>query len=93
MGRFTTRVELHYADDDDYETLHAAMEDEGFSRIIVTEDGAKYHLPTAEYDRRGQLTKQDVLNSAMRAATLTGRKFAVLVTESNGRTWEGLERG
>lgn len=56
MARFTTRVELHYADDDDYETLHAAMEDEGFYRTITSDDGIAYHLPTAEYNRDGNLT-------------------------------------
>ena len=40
MARFTTRVELHNAKlETDYETLHKAMEKEGFTRIIPTENG------------------------------------------------------
>ncbi len=35
MAAFTTRVELHSAGYEDYETLHAAMEAEGFSRTIT----------------------------------------------------------
>lgn len=32
MTSYTVRVELHDADDDDYASLHAAMEDQGFVR-------------------------------------------------------------
>jgi hypothetical protein len=92
MPSFTTRVELHGATDRDYDTLHGAMEAEGFSRTIKdSEEGTWYHLPTAEYDRSGELTRADVLASAKRAAAKTNKTFAVLVTQSNGRTWEGLK--
>ena len=90
MPKFTTRVELHSATDTDYERLHAAMEGEGFTRTISSESGT-YRLPTAEYNRDGQIDTDEVLESAKRAAGRTGKKFAVLVTESNGRTWVGLE--
>lgn len=89
---FTTRVELHSANYDDYETLHSAMEDEGFSRFIRSGEGAVYHLPTAEYDRTGQITIDQVLKSAVKAATRTGRKHMVLVTEAVRRSWIGLPK-
>ena len=92
MASFTTRVELHSATYSDYETLHKAMETEGFSRQIKADSGTWYHLPTAEYDRSGVLTRAQVLESAKRAASKTNKAFAVLVTESNGRTWEGLQQ-
>lgn len=92
MPRFMTRVELHSADQDEYDILHAAMEDEGFSRTIIGNDAVTYHLPTAEYDRHGNLTKQQVLESADRAASLTGCKFGVIVTEFNSSTWRGLRK-
>ncbi len=90
---FTTRVELHHASTrEDYERLHTAMEAEGFSRTIKI-DGITYKLPTAEYNYcRGELTKQQVLDAAKRAAATTGRTYAVLVTQANGaRLWDGLE--
>ncbi len=34
MAKFTTRVELHNATGEDYNTLHDAMESVGFSRLI-----------------------------------------------------------
>jgi hypothetical protein len=92
MAQFTVRVELHNADDDDYEALHSAMKSEGFSRFIKSDDGTKYHLPPAEYVRSGELTRKQVLDSAKSAAAETGRKSSILVTESVGRSWSGLTK-
>ena len=61
---FSVRVELHRATDEDYEQLHAAMEQAGFSRLIASDDGVVYHLPTAEYDYQGEETRSDVLDRA-----------------------------
>jgi hypothetical protein len=91
LATFTTRVELHRAYDDDYEVLHAAMEQRGFSRLITSDDGATYHLPTAEYNYSGTKTRSQVLALANSAASETNKKYAVLVTESRGRTWSGLQ--
>jgi hypothetical protein len=48
MSKFTVRVELRQATEDDYEKLHVEMEDRGFSRLLPAGDGGKYLLPTAE---------------------------------------------
>lgn len=87
--KYTTRVELHDADYSDYETLYEAMEKNGFSRYITSDDGIKYHLPEAEYDFSGS-SRSDVLALARIAAQTTKKSFAVLVTEGNARTWHGL---
>lgn len=92
MATFTTRVELHEASYEDYERLHSTMEAEGFSRTITSSDNVTYHLPTAEYNRSGNLDRDQVLESAKRAASKTQRRYAVLVTESDGRKWHGLEK-
>lgn len=92
MSRFTTRVELNDAAAKDYENLHAAMEQEGFTRTITSDEGTTYWLPTAEYNRIGELTREQVLKSAKRAAASTGKIAKILVTEAGGRRWEGLEK-
>jgi len=89
---YTTRVELHRATDRDYETLHNAMRSEGFSRLIRSDDGLAYHLPTAEYDYVGDRSIDQVLAAAKRAAETTRLNHGILVTKSNGRTWIGLEQ-
>ena len=90
MASFTVRVELHYATEADYQTLHSAMERAGFSRFITSDDGITYHLPLAEYNREGNLTRSQVLASAKTAADTTRKTYAVLVSETSGRTWVGL---
>lgn len=92
MAEFMTRVELHDASYSDYEELHSAMEEEGFERTITSDKGVTYYLPTAEYYRDVHLTRQEVLESAKRAAVTTGKRYGVVVTESNGVTWIGLLR-
>ena len=54
MPQFITRVELHDATWQNYQTLHAAMEAENFSRTIQGSDESCYHLPTAEYVARAE---------------------------------------
>lgn len=92
MAQFTTRIELHDATWANYDTLHAQMESRGLSRKIKSDDGIWYHLPTAEYNFEGEKTRSQVLDLAKASATATGRKFAVLVTESKGRNWQGLSK-
>jgi hypothetical protein len=92
MSQFTTRVELHDVDGDDYETLHAAMERQGFTRTITSDQGVTYHLPTAECNFSGDLSRGAVMERAKTAATTTRRRFWVLVTESAGRSWHGLPK-
>jgi hypothetical protein len=92
MASFMTRVELHGADDDDYQTLHEAMEEGGFSRTIVSSQQATYHLPPAEYYFSGETDRSTVLQKAKTAAKTTGKEFAIVVTESNGVTWYNLPK-
>jgi hypothetical protein len=89
MPSFTVRVELHEATWSDYDTLHE-MEAEGFRRTIRSDDGATYHLPTAEYDINGSSNLSQVLEKAKTAAARTQKTFGALVTEAKGRTWSGL---
>lgn len=90
MAQFTVRVELHEAQWADYNTLHAAMERQGFSRLIKGDDGQTYQLPWAEYDGAANLSSMQVLALARNAANTTGKKNSVLVTEAKDRAWSGL---
>lgn len=87
MSSFTTRVELHLGTPADYDTLHRAMEAEGFSRVIQGSNGVWYQLPTAEYNRESNLTIEQIRESARRAANSTGRNNDVLVSEATRRSW------
>jgi hypothetical protein len=93
MASFTVRIELHQADWRNYETLHAAMEQRGFSRQIKADDGQIYQMPGAEYNGSGNLTCIQVRDSARAAADTTGKQNSVFVTEAASRAWIGLPAG
>lgn len=90
MTQFTTRIELHDADWNDYVNLHIAMAAQGFVNTVTADDGKVYELPPAEYNFSGNFTRSQVLDRAKAAASKTQKKFAAFVTESAGRTWVGL---
>jgi hypothetical protein len=91
MASFTVRIELHHATWDDYNALHAAMEHRGFSRLVKADDGRTFHLPWAEYNGTGALTCAQIRDIAQEAASETGKKNSVLVTEVASRAWSGLQ--
>ena len=91
-NRFTIRVELHNSED--YTKLHEEMEDEGFTRTIKLDtEPTTYHLPTAEYNKWGEdLTSEEVLESAKRAASQVTKNYSVLVTKAaERRYWYNLK--
>lgn len=90
MANFTVRIELHSAQWADYDQLHAAMEQSGFSRQIASDDGSTYQMPWAEYNGTGNLTSAQVRDIARAAADSTGRQNSVFVTEAVSRAWVGL---
>jgi hypothetical protein len=93
MASFTVRIELHQAEWRDYDTLHAAMEQRGFSRQITADDGQIYQMPWAEYNGSGNFTSVQVRDIARVAAGTTGKQNSVLVTEAASRAWIGLPVG
>ena len=93
MANYTVRIELHGASEDQYDDLHARMENEGFVRWIKSNEH-KYRLPTAEYNlTNSALTVGQVRDKAKAVADAVKPtpKPWILVTESNGRSWSGLE--
>jgi hypothetical protein len=49
-------------------------------------------MPPAEYNYEGAATRAEVLAKAQAAAGRVVTSYAVLVTESAGRTWSGLDK-
>jgi hypothetical protein len=88
MTDYTVRVELHQGGD--YSALHTAMERQGYVRFIVSGDGRRYALPTAEYNLVGSnLSAEQVVNHAMAIAKTIRQSPEpwVLATASAGRAW------
>jgi hypothetical protein len=91
MSNCTVRVELHYANAQNYVDLASDLARYGIVDEITASDGNTYKLPPAEYNYEGAAGADAVLNTAREAANRTGRSNAVVVSESTRRTWLGLE--
>ncbi len=89
MTSYTIRIELHHGEGD-FEKLHAAMKEKGFSKEIKAYDGTSYDLPPGEYSIESDKGSSHVLAIAKQAVAKTGHKGEILVTESHGRVWSGL---
>jgi hypothetical protein len=82
MANYVARIELHNANYDDYETLHAAANRRGFSRTISADHGGRYQLPTGTYVAEGtNATLQQAYDAARAAATGTRKAFWVVVAD------------
>lgn len=90
MAMFMVRVELHRASGADYDDLHEAMEDAGFTRTVKGTNDNRYQLPTAEYDFEGNYSPSLVHDAAKRAAESTGCDSAVMVSQYTNLTFSGL---
>jgi hypothetical protein len=91
MANFIARVELHKANGDDYEELHANMAAKGYSRTITGSDGKTYQLPTGTYVVRSTNVNQaTALQAAKEAASATGRNYSIIVADWSDATWGGL---
>jgi len=91
MSSYTIRVELHSSlYNPDFQILHTAMAKEGFNKFIRSDNGVTYYLPRGEYDIFTTKSRSGVLDAAKRAVDSTGHTAEILVTESVGRTWNGL---
>jgi hypothetical protein len=89
MAEFFTRIELHGGDSDDYDTLHAAMNDTGFYRAVRGHDGTTVRkLPTATYHTTAESGScRDIRAQAQAASRKTGLKATILTVES--ADWAG----
>jgi hypothetical protein len=91
MATFSARVELHSATYQDYVALHGHMTQQGFTNTIRSDASKTYQLPPAEYNLIASCTRADALAKAKIAAQKTLKKFAVVVAEYSGCTWDGLK--
>ena len=91
MAKFTTCVRLKSTSPEAHRILFEEMEAQGFSRAIEAADGRRYAMPDSEFDFIGDLERKDVLERAKNAVLKTGSPASILVTESKGRIWYGLD--
>lgn len=91
MNTYTIRVELHDASWDDYITLAAKLAHQGVVDVIKSDDGNWYKMPPAEYNYEGSADIHQVRTVVATIAAQVVVRYAVFVTESKRRAWQGLE--
>ena len=92
MPHFTVRFEIENADNNDYDQLEERLILFNFNEIIECEDGNTYILPRGEYRISGEMTRQKVLDLAILASSMFKDRCKILVTESSGTAWTGLQK-
>lgn len=82
-NRFTVRVELHHADENDYERPHEEMEKNSFDKSIHFPKIEKdFALPTAEYRYHSETeTNEQVVEKAYTIANRVKRNPSVISTQ------------
>lgn len=88
MGKFTTRIELRDATPKDYEQLDKGMQLLGFTKILKSDDGSHYSLPTGEFFKDVNAPIKEVYNEAEKAANNTGKKNWIITCETINRMWK-----
>ncbi|MPQ77512.1 hypothetical protein [Hydrogenovibrio sp. JE_KL2] len=92
MAKFIVRVELHSANSADYDKLHKEMQSNGFTDEIVSNDNRVFKMPPGEYTGHKNLTTDEVRDLVNNIAGRIVNGRAVLVSESIGSSWIGLEQ-
>lgn len=93
MSWCNLRVVLHGADEQDYEALHAVMEEWGFSRFITGRDDEVFQLPPGEYRYQAgsaDYGRRRVMQLAASAAATTGLEYSIRFTDAQGTFWINL---
>lgn len=91
MANCMIRVELHQARTaDQYQRLHEQLSRFGITNTITASTGKRYRLPPAEYYYSGDASRDQLLQTSKQCAAAVDQSFAIVVTESNSVTWEGL---
>lgn len=83
MARFTTTIELHEANENNYKTLFTELAKESFVEIrrYSSQSSSKKNIVSRkeEYQREGNVTIQEVTDAVMRAAIKTGKKYSFTI--------------
>jgi hypothetical protein len=87
MADFIVRVELHNANQSNYDWLHVWMQLYGFVRTITSDTGVDCHLLPAEYRWSGEGDVVSVRTLAYNAAQMTGCSHSSQVFQYVAAAW------
>lgn len=89
MKNYTVRIELWSNLFSNFQILHKEMNNRGFRKTIISDEGMEYYLPRSVYVTYGFSTNE-VLLKAQEAVNRTDSQAEILVLETNECRWTGL---
>ena len=87
MIKFFTHIELHGANPGHYTKLHEKLTEKGFSQTVLSDNATLRPFSPADYYFQGALTRADVLELAIAAASAVIPNYNVRVVSTTGLTW------
>jgi hypothetical protein len=92
VAKYTVRIELPGASEEQYHHLDQSMEKRGFSRTIKATDGTWWRLPSGEYNVENETRNPIQLKELVVSIADAIRPGSwVLVTEAGSRAWQTAE--
>ena len=82
MAKFITNIQLHQADEKDYEKLDNEMEKASFHLKKSYPPGKAAVLKRGEYNCAGNITFKDVADAVYRAIKKTGRNYSFTIMKN-----------
>ena len=89
MSKFIARVQLHKADETDYETLNREIEKDPAVKKNKKLAARAAMIKKGEYNYRGNITLKEVADAVIRAIKKTGRDYSFTVMKTKPLYNEG----
>jgi hypothetical protein len=82
MAKFITTIELHDADEKDYDKLYSELEKESFEKEKKAQKDKQDPTGKEEYKREGRVAIQEVTRSVLKAIAKTGKKYSFTIIKN-----------
>ena len=83
MPKFLTTIQLHDADESDYNRLYNELAKNSTKKGKHVVNSIGHITGKIEYKREGDVTIQEVTDTVFRAVTKTGKKYSFTITRNN----------
>ena len=83
MARFTTRIQLQEANENDYINLQSELERESFRSIKKLPEKSNVRIAAnGEFNLEGNITIQEITNVVVKAAAKTGKQYSFTIIKN-----------
>jgi hypothetical protein len=91
MAKFTIRIALSDATDEEYANLSALLATQGISDPVLANNGIRYLLPREEFYLERASSAANVRDSLASLLADFGKPYSTLITEGSTRAFQNLQ--